>query len=231
MGTNTVTVGAEAAKLAGLQVDLLQKLRDGQRTIEHFKWFLGLKKEECDQLIVKANSIIDDYFTLVNTFPLTIPEDYNHATRLDSFCKMKQDEVIKLFNFYKHTDAEFGNATTKLLPGQRFRIKVFRVKEIVSCDDCLILLKSEKAVLTGVQGLSLVYELAKDQIPKGTKGISLDKKTAFLENKFDGRHYVPDIHRYNGYSEERYTVGCTIFESCLGKDSCILCFCNLFSSE
>ena len=49
MATNE-TVGADAAKLAGLQVDLLQKFRDGQITLTHVKWFLGLQKGERNKL-------------------------------------------------------------------------------------------------------------------------------------------------------------------------------------
>lgn len=38
-------IDAEAAKLAGLQIDLLQKLRSGSRTLEQFEWFINLNPE------------------------------------------------------------------------------------------------------------------------------------------------------------------------------------------
>ena len=41
-------IGADAAKLAGLQIDTLQKARDGQITLEHWEWFNKLTKTERD---------------------------------------------------------------------------------------------------------------------------------------------------------------------------------------
>ncbi len=249
MGTNIVTVGAEAAKLAGLQIDLLQKMRDGQRTIEHFEWFLGLRKDECDKFVIKANSIIDNCFKLVNTFPLTVPEDYDHATCLDSFRKLKNDQVAHMFDFYRHSDAEFSDVTTKLVPGLRFKVKVFQVKELVSCEECLVLLESEKAVLTGVQGLVLAYQLAKDQFPlvgddsvisRGTDFVSLDKKTSFRANEYSGQRSVPSIGIRWGsgiisgsiIKVREFSSGSHVyFDSCLGTGFCILCFCDLPSGE
>ncbi len=43
-------IGADAAKLAGLQIDTLQKARDGQITLEHWEWFNKLTKTERDRL-------------------------------------------------------------------------------------------------------------------------------------------------------------------------------------
>lgn len=42
------SIGADAAKLAGLQIDLLQKLRQGQMTLGHLEWFNGLTRKERD---------------------------------------------------------------------------------------------------------------------------------------------------------------------------------------
>lgn len=42
------TIGADAAKLAGLQIDTLQKVRAGQITLDHWEWFNGLTKDERD---------------------------------------------------------------------------------------------------------------------------------------------------------------------------------------
>ena len=41
-------IGADAAKLAGLQIDLLQKIRSEQVTMAHLEWFNNLTKEERD---------------------------------------------------------------------------------------------------------------------------------------------------------------------------------------
>ena len=44
------TVDADAAKLAGLQIDLLQKFRAGHLTDPQIEWFLGLSRQERDRL-------------------------------------------------------------------------------------------------------------------------------------------------------------------------------------
>ena len=41
-------IGADAAKLAGLQIDLLQKVRSGQVTLAQLEWFNNLTKEARD---------------------------------------------------------------------------------------------------------------------------------------------------------------------------------------
>jgi hypothetical protein len=48
-------IGADAAKLAGLQIDLLHKIRKGQVTLDHLEWFDKLTKGERDQLCKSAN--------------------------------------------------------------------------------------------------------------------------------------------------------------------------------
>ncbi len=48
----TKIIGVDAAKLAGLQIDHLQKLRNGQRTVEQFEWYLNLPDAEMARLAV-----------------------------------------------------------------------------------------------------------------------------------------------------------------------------------
>lgn len=45
MGTTKCTVGAETAKLAGLQADLCQKIRNGQLSLEQVEFWLNLSYE------------------------------------------------------------------------------------------------------------------------------------------------------------------------------------------
>ncbi|MBL7142416.1 MAG: hypothetical protein ISS83_02055 [Candidatus Pacebacteria bacterium] len=45
---NTI-IGADTAKLAGLQIDLLQKISDGQVSLDHLGWFNKLTMQERDQ--------------------------------------------------------------------------------------------------------------------------------------------------------------------------------------
>jgi len=53
---NTI-IGADAAKLAGLQIDLLQKIRNGQVTLEHLEWFSKLTKEGRERFCNGADAV------------------------------------------------------------------------------------------------------------------------------------------------------------------------------
>lgn len=48
-------IGVDAAKLAGLQIDLLQKIRSEQVTMEHLEWFTQLTRGERDLLCGVTN--------------------------------------------------------------------------------------------------------------------------------------------------------------------------------
>lgn len=50
----TTIIGAETAKLAGLQVDSLQKVRSGQITLDQWEWFNGLTREQREALMVNG---------------------------------------------------------------------------------------------------------------------------------------------------------------------------------
>ena len=66
-------------------------------------------------------------FELRNTFEVVVPENYDHATRLDTF---KRDHELE-FGYYNQalTDANFVKATTQLTPGRKFTVKVFQIKK------------------------------------------------------------------------------------------------------
>lgn len=63
------SIGTDAAKLAGLQVDLLQKIRSGQVSMDHLEWFNGLTKEGRDQL-VSGKGVVQKEFQIWKTVKL-----------------------------------------------------------------------------------------------------------------------------------------------------------------
>ncbi len=176
-----------------------------------------------------------DKFELLTTFEVTVPADYNHATRLTDFKEMYQPEVEteekkKQFYYYNPniTDANFSKATTQLVPGRKFQVKIFGIKsgKSVSSDECLNKLRSENAVLVGAQGASLAYEQGKVNLPKGKWHVSFDEKDALW---FDGGdHGVPCVFAYSG-GDFRFRLG--YFEGGWGDNYCLLCFCDLPAGE
>ena len=118
-------IGVDAAKLAGLQIDQLQKFRNGEITIEHMEWFNNLTKEDRDNLLAGIGFVRQaPRFQLIRIFELAVPSDYNHATQLASFAERNR----KGFCYYNEgvTDANFAKVTNRLTPGRKFQVKVFQ---------------------------------------------------------------------------------------------------------
>ncbi|MDP2934305.1 MAG: hypothetical protein Q8N59_00835 [bacterium] len=152
----------------------------------------------------------------------TVPDDYVHSTRLASFEK----ENRKKFYYWNDatTDKNFAKATTKLVPGRKLHVKVF--KQIVSgtttSEECLAFLKSQNAVLTGAQGASLVFEQKREDLPKGYWYLSFDEKEALWKDAV-GYHRVPYVDRY---SDGDWYFDLGYFEYVWRDHYCLLCFCD-----
>ena len=145
---------------------------------------------------------MDKRFEFVKDFKITVPADYNHATQLKTFA----ERYKKRLYYYEEdiTDANFSRATNKLIPGRVYKVKIFRIKQMVESQDILNFIASQKGILVGAQGASLVYQLAKDQLPIGTGDnwyLSLDKRDAlFIDSSgvrvpnliiSSANHYIP----------------------------------------
>ena len=168
---------------------------------------------------------VDSRFELVKTFKVVVPEGYDHATRLDTFKVKYQNDEVKSFGYYNPelTDANYAaKATTKLVAGRRFTVKVFQIKRRVSSLGCLKHLRAEKAVLVGTQGASLAWEEKRDELPVNRWSISFDEKDALWEDS-DGCHRVPCVRRYSGGSF-KFSLGG--FEIDWNDGDCLLCFCD-----
>ena len=197
-------------KKAGFNVDLIQKIINSKsnRLAKEMYGFIASVTQASDQ------------FELVNTFSIIVPAGYNHATRLDTFGKKHRRE----FSLYNSAinDENYGRGTTKLIPGERFRVKIFRIKGTVSSEDCLAFLHSQKALLVGAQGLSLVYEQDRNYISVSIQClVSFDKKDALWQGT-SGDYRVPYMWHHQDGSFE-FNLG--FFELQWGDNCSIICFC------
>lgn len=147
---------------------------------------------------------------------ITVPDN----TSLASF-KKKNRKKFKGYDDYI-TDKNFGKATIQPRPGQRLHVKVF--KQVVSgsttSEERLAFYKSQNALLIGAQGISLIFEQKREDLPMGYWYLSLDEKEALWEDA-DGYHRVPGVDRYSG-GGWRFSLGC--FESKWDDNQCLLCF-------
>ena len=172
-----------------------------------------------------------DKFELLTTFEVTVPEGYDHTTRLDTFREMHQPEVEteerkKQFHYYNPniTDANYGMATTKLVPGWKFQVKVFGIRrsKSVTSDECLDKVRLENGVHVGAQGASLAYEQGKANLPKGKWHASFDEKEALWYD--DGQLWVPCVYALSD-GDFQFRLGS--FGRFWGDRLCLLCFCEI----
>jgi len=213
-------IGADAAKLAGLQIDTLQKVRNGQITLEHWEWFNKLNRVERDNLA--GVNVVVSRFSLLSSLQFTVPKDYNHPTQLASFAK----ENRRKFYFYnsKIKDRNFAKVTNKLVPGKTYEAKIFKITKRVTSEDCLAFRKkTQKAIFVGAQGISVVWQQAKEQFPKGKWTVSFDEKDAFWQDA-NGRRGVPRVGRNIG---DGWFFDLGRFEGDLDDGDCLLCLFDL----
>jgi len=122
-------------------------------------------------------------FSLLHTFKLKVPADYDHFTQLKSFREKYRDE----FDLYNPnmTDKNFARVTDRLVPGKTYIGKFFvsAEKRVLSHQkDCLPFLKRQNAILCGAQGISLAWQCAEKEFPIGYCWYSLDKKRALWKS-------------------------------------------------
>lgn len=209
----------QTAQLTRFVDDMIRKLGLSKDAAQLLIKNFHLVKPELEQVLQK-HSIADKRFELLKTFEITVPANYNHGKRLDSFAK----ENKKKFYYYNDdiTDKNFSKATTKLEPNKVLTVKVFGIKATVTSQNCMDFLKTQDAILTGAQGASLVWEQKKDELPVDKWSVSFDEKDALWEDS-GGDHRVPGVRRYSDGDFE-FGLGC--FEGDWGSDYCLLCFCD-----
>ncbi|OGZ05884.1 MAG: hypothetical protein A2845_03720 [Candidatus Lloydbacteria bacterium RIFCSPHIGHO2_01_FULL_49_22] len=189
-------------------------------------------KRDPNEVANTLQSIVDraspsSHFTLMKTIDIVVPDDYVHATQLATFKR----ENLNGFYAYDPSiiDANFTNVTTSLVPGRKFRVQVFRppTSGVTTSEEWLAFLKSQKAVLVGAQGLSLVYAAKREELPKHYVCVSLDEKGAFWKDA-SGHHRVPYLY---GDLSGNFGLYLGIFDHGWTDKCCLLCFCDLPAEE
>jgi hypothetical protein len=182
---------------------------------------MGDRLAQIVQPYTSTPSLEDRFGQIGQPIILTVPADYNHTTWLKTFSEKNHAEL----DWYHPgiTDANFSHVTTKLVPGQKFVVKIFRVRTVeASSKHALAFLRRKNAVLVGAQGLALLFDQAKDRLPKGLGYVSLDKKGALWKG-YHGYRVMPYmvVRRDGSFS---FCLG--RFKGTWGEEDALLCFCN-----
>lgn len=237
---NTI-IDADAAKLAGLQIDLLQKLRSGSLTLEQLQYWINLNSttrnhhmEEnirmipcCEapngEFLPAYEEGLEKFRLLADLGVITVPGDYNHETQLEKFDEQNHKDLYYYYRDGIGDDNDFPNPTRILSPGDNFHVRVFAPawdKVTITLEECLVFLTLQKAVHTGAPGASLVFNQKRDQIEKNKWYCSLDEKD-HLWTFSVGHHGVPGIHRN---SDDSFWFHLVDFEHVCNNTKAILCF-------
>lgn len=162
----------------------------------------------------------DKRLKYLGAFDLLVPKGYIAQAHLGSFRKKHRKDF---YNYNSSlTDEIFGQTAARLIRGRKLRVKMYEVLETLSSKDCLNFLESQKALLVGAHGLSLVYEYAEVSLPNKCWSISYAAEEPMWEDsEKDKRSRIPRLHtdRDVGYSFEL-----AYFERPIGNDCCLLCF-------
>lgn len=218
--TNDKNIEANAAKLAGLQIDLLQKIRsrNGQVTLKHLEWFLDLTKEERDYLSNVEIININDRFKLLHAFELTIPKDHIHSIQLGEFMKKNRFHWDIAIN-----DENFKNVSHKLIPGKTYKVEIYITTKKCSSLHFLGFMEKEGVYLVGAQGLSVVLQYKKEELPIMKCIVSLDKERA-LYNDRSGGIRVPRVSIGANGKWVAYLDSFLYEEYFFSGEHCLLCF-------
>ena len=212
---------------AGFTATIVQEVINARGNKKAKAMLAALAREQpavATEPVVPATPCEKFYF--VKEIKVTIPKDYDHSTRLNSFDKKNR----KKFYGYNDliTDENFARVTTQLVPGKTYTVKIFGITsgEVVTSDECLTKYREEKALLVGAQGASVVWEQQREELPKGKWYASFDEKGNLPVA--GGYHRVPYVFAHS-YGDFYFDLGG--FEVDWDDVDYLLCFCDEQSSE
>lgn len=113
---------------------------------------------------------------LIDLGTITVPDDYVHHDQADVFGR----------------GSRFPNPSRVLKHGDKFRVRAFRqiVPGTTTSEERMAFLATQKAIYTGAQGASLIFDQKRNQLPKGFWYASFDEKDR-LWTDAHGYHGVP----------------------------------------
>lgn len=206
------SIDADAATLAGLLIDSLQKLRAGQMTPVELRMFNSLSPTDRanrfgDWKLAKAEFLASNakappaepqkFAQMKNArgepieFTIVVPTDYDHSKALARFAE--EDEKNCYYFNLDITDENFSNPSRVLKAGDRLRLRAFEqiVPSTTTSDERMKFLRALPGnIFIGAQGLPLIFD-KRHALSKGKWYSSFDEqdRLPFL----GGYHRVPHV--------------------------------------
>lgn len=156
--------------------------------------------------IFSSCSNLDDKFELVRVIELKVPIDYSPLGKLDScaknncHCELMHYEDEKTFWWADPNvcSKNFSNPSEKIVPGETYRVKIFRIKkgESISSRKCIKFMEDINAHFFGAQGIALLWDQKTEEVKKlPMKGnyFSFDQKDNLFSD--DRGIYIPGLQK------------------------------------
>jgi hypothetical protein len=155
-------------------------------------------KRDAKKIAKVLQEMVDDqeYFCLLKEFSIVVPENYNHEEQLQYF---KDKNYSKFLDFDSEIAYRFQKSATKLVPGQKLLVKIFQqfgldVSTDTVSEKCLNFLKSQKSILTGARGASLVFEQQRGELyDENGSYLSYDEK----DDLYNSRSEVTALEQFD----------------------------------
>lgn len=177
------------------------------------------KHAEIMRRAVTSGVLFDERFELVDTLRIVVPEDYDSSKCFASIIL----KYPRAFYYYHNaiSDKNYAKATVKLNPGEKIKVGVYQIKKMATFEDCMAKLCLERAMFVGAQGLALIWEQKRDELPKGRFHIlSFDEEKALWKDS-SGAYQLPYINRG---SDNAFKFSLDSSEHALSAGHYFLCF-------
>jgi hypothetical protein len=218
---NTSTEPAEIKLQLGLSTD------GRKTTLKVFRESEGGEHTLYAELIQRTPPEEDSRFRLMKDFALTVPKEYDHLYQMRNFFANRRENDFS--DFTEIDNVLFLWATNKAVAGRTYTVKIFEIVERVSAPDCLEFLKSANAVFLNIQGASLVYQEAKNELLAGYRYFSLDEidALAIWEHVEPNSRWMPFVaHNRHGWQFNIERMSGALGGGWGGTRDCLLCFCE-----
>lgn len=117
-----------------------------------------------------------DKFSLIETFPITMPFDHKHGKLLKNLAQ----DTKRGLHFYDDdmTERHYRWVSNRLLPGESYTGKIWQINKSqrLTSLECLQFLVDNKVFLTGAQGSAVAWQQVKEKFPLGKWLIFFDEK-------------------------------------------------------
>lgn len=157
-----------------------------------------------------------------------VPESFVHKSCIANFLKRNWNpNAINDINS-AFSDTNYPNPTKEMRPNEKYNVWIIgqKVQETTSSER-LMALDEENGLLLGAQGIVLVHEQKRQQLPKGYWYASLDNETNLWIADTQDKHGVPCLI---SYADGGYAIDIGDFENPFPPNVAFLCFKELKTS-